>query len=188
MPLPNTPWLFVVITKEALLSLYLSLVRPIHEYAIQAVLPYLQKDIDLTERLQKLVPRLVKCLWHFSFERRLDILGLSSLVHLRLHADLVLVYNILHGRVNLPIEEFVEIPANPQLGGHRFKLRRQLPQLSSRKLAFPARIAEPWGKLPPEVFRAASEEIFKHHLAGFRDTLFVKIFTTAFAVSVFIPK
>ncbi len=36
-------------TKEAFLPLYLSLVRPILEYAIQAVSPYLQKDIDLTE-------------------------------------------------------------------------------------------------------------------------------------------
>ncbi len=46
--------------KEAFLPLYLSLVRPILEYAIRAVSPYLQKDIDLTERLQKLVTRLVK--------------------------------------------------------------------------------------------------------------------------------
>ncbi len=42
-------------TKEAFLPLYLSLIRPILEYAIQAVSPNLQKDIVLTERLQKLV-------------------------------------------------------------------------------------------------------------------------------------
>ncbi len=39
---------------EAFLPLYLSLIRLILEYAIQAVSPYLQKDIVLTERLQKL--------------------------------------------------------------------------------------------------------------------------------------
>ncbi len=46
--------------KETFLPLYLSLVRPILEYAIQAVSPYLRKDNDLTERLQKLATRLVK--------------------------------------------------------------------------------------------------------------------------------
>ncbi len=36
---------FVVMMKEAFFSLYLSLVRPILEDAIQAISPYLQKDI-----------------------------------------------------------------------------------------------------------------------------------------------
>ncbi len=84
-------------TKEVFLPLYLSLVRPILVYTVQAVSPYLQKDIDLTESLQKLATRLVRGLWHFSYERRFEILGLPSLVHLRLRADLVLVYNILYG-------------------------------------------------------------------------------------------
>ncbi len=51
---------FVVMIKDAFLPLYLSLIRPILEYVIQAVSPYLQKDIVLTERLQKLATRLVK--------------------------------------------------------------------------------------------------------------------------------
>ncbi len=67
-----------LMTKEAFLPLYLSLVRPIPEFATQAASPYLQKDIDLTERLQKLATRLVKGLWHFLYEQRLEILGLPS--------------------------------------------------------------------------------------------------------------
>ncbi len=112
---------FFVKTKEAFLPLYLSLIRPILEFANQAVSPYLQKDIGLKERLQKLATRLVIGLRNFPYERRLEILGLLSLVHLRLRADLVLVFNILHGRVKLPIDEFFETPANPNLRGHRFK-------------------------------------------------------------------
>ncbi len=90
---------FVVMTKEAFLPLYLSLIRLILEYSIQAVSPYLQKDIVLTGRLQKLATRLVKGLRHFPYERRLELFGLPSLVHLRLRADLDLVYHMLHGRV-----------------------------------------------------------------------------------------
>ncbi len=47
-------------TKEAFIPLYISLVISILEYAIQAVSSYLQKDIDLIERLQKQATRLVK--------------------------------------------------------------------------------------------------------------------------------
>ncbi len=45
---------FVVMTKEAFLPLYLSLVRPILESAIPAVSPCLQKAITLPGNLQKL--------------------------------------------------------------------------------------------------------------------------------------
>ncbi len=64
---------FFLVTKKAILPLYFSFVRQILEYAIQAVTPYLQKDIDLTERLQKLVILPVKGLWHLLHERRLEI-------------------------------------------------------------------------------------------------------------------
>ncbi len=87
---------FVVMTKQAFLPLYLSLVRPILEHPIQSVSPYLQKDMVMTEQLQKPATRLVKGLRHLPYERRLEILGLPSLVHLRLRADLVLVHNLLH--------------------------------------------------------------------------------------------
>ncbi len=102
---------------------------------------YLQEDNDLTERLQKLVTRLVKALLHFPYERLLEILGLPSLVHLRLRADLVLVYKILHGRVNLPVDQFFETPANPNLHGHRFKLCHQPSHLVRRKFAFRGRMS-----------------------------------------------
>ena len=42
---------------EILLKLYLSLVRPKLEYCIQAWRPYLKKDIDLLEKVQKRATR-----------------------------------------------------------------------------------------------------------------------------------
>ncbi len=74
----------------------------------------------------------------------------STVIDPSLIADLVLLYDIFHGRVNLPTNDFFETPANPNLGGHRFKLRHHLPDLARRNFAFPVRIVEPWNKLPPE--------------------------------------
>ncbi len=73
--------------------------------------------------------------------------------------------------MNLPIDEFFETPANPNLRGHRFKLRHQLSHLAHRKFAFPVRIVEPWTKLPPEIVDSASEKTYKRRLDGFWDTL-----------------
>ncbi len=75
--------------------------------------------------------------------------------------------------MNLPIDELFETPANPNLRGHRSKLRHQLSHSARRKFDFPVRIVEPWNKLPPEVVDSASEEIFKRRLHGGWDTLFV---------------
>ncbi len=58
-------------------------------------------------------------IWRFPYERRLELLGAPSLVHLRSRTNLVLVYNILDGKVILPIEELFETPASPNLRGHR---------------------------------------------------------------------
>ncbi len=102
----------------------------------QAVSPSLQKDIVLKERLQKLATRLVKGFRQCPSERRLQILGLPTLVHLRWRADLVLVYNIRHGSVNIPIDGFFERSANPNLRGHRCKLRHQMSHLARRKFSF----------------------------------------------------
>ncbi len=75
--------------------------------------------------------------------------------------------------VILPTDEFFETPANPNLRGHRLKLRHQLSHLARHKFAFPVRIIKPWNILLPEVVNSASEEIFKRRLDGVLDALFV---------------
>ena len=44
---------FEFLDKEIFLALYLTLVRPLLEYAVQCWSPYLQRDIDLLERVQR---------------------------------------------------------------------------------------------------------------------------------------
>ncbi len=74
--------------------------------------------------------------------------------------------SILHGMVNLPIEEFFATSVNPNLRGHRLKLRHQLFHITCHMFAFLIRIFEPWNKLPPEIVDAGSEEIFKLRFDG----------------------
>ncbi len=106
-------------TKKSFRLPYFSVVHPLLEYAIQTVSRFLLKDIDL-------MTGLVKGLWRFPHEQRLEILGLPSLVHPRLRAEVILVSNVHKLRVSRPIEEVLEPPAYPKFFGHRFNLRHQL--------------------------------------------------------------
>ncbi len=71
---------YITFSKRTFLPLYDSLLRPKYEDIIPVVLPYLQNDIGMTRRLQKLVTRLVKGLWYFQYERKLERLGHPSFI------------------------------------------------------------------------------------------------------------
>ncbi len=49
-----------MLTPAIFRPLYLAMVRPRPDYAVKESFPYLQKDIELTERMQRLATRSVK--------------------------------------------------------------------------------------------------------------------------------
>ena len=59
-----------------MLKLYQSLVRPKLEYCVQAWRPYLRKDIDLLERVQKRATRLMIKDRNLSYSERLNRLNI----------------------------------------------------------------------------------------------------------------
>ncbi len=81
---------FTCLTKEIFVPLYSSLVRPHLEYAIQANCPYLKKDINHLERIQRATTRWVKGLRGLTYEERLQTLKLQPLGKRRLRNGLVL--------------------------------------------------------------------------------------------------
>ncbi len=87
----------------------MALGRPHLEYAVQVSFPHLQKDIQLIERMQRLVTRCVKSLRRLPYPECLHELKLPSMERHFFHASLITVYKLFHGYPNLPAEE------NPQL-------------------------------------------------------------------------
>ena len=70
---------FLCKDKELILQLYKSLARPRLEKCIQAWRPYLKKDINVLERVQKRTTKLISGLSEMGYEKRLKILGLTTL-------------------------------------------------------------------------------------------------------------
>ena len=62
---------------ELVLQPYKSLVRPRLEYCIQAWRPYLKKDINALERVQKRATKLISGLAEMGYEERLKNTGFN---------------------------------------------------------------------------------------------------------------
>ena len=91
---------FSTIDEEIFLKTYKAFVRPILEYCQQVWSPYLQKDIDSIEKIQRRATKLVPGLKKLSYEERLMKLKLFTLEERRIRGDMILLYKMFHGHVD----------------------------------------------------------------------------------------
>ncbi len=84
--------------KDIITKLYKQLVRPLLEYVVQSWNPYLQKDINLIEKVQRRATKIIPQLRDMSYPDRLKSLNLTSLHLMRHRGDMLEVFKILTGR------------------------------------------------------------------------------------------
>jgi len=82
---------FVDRSKETMLALYKSLVRPHLEY------PYLVKDIKLVESVQRRATKMVQGIQHLNYDDRLNYLKLTRFEKGRVRSDLTGTFKFIKG-------------------------------------------------------------------------------------------
>ena len=153
--------------KSLIVPLYKAIVRPHLEYCMQAWSPYLRKDIDMLEKIQRRATKLIPGLRDLSYEERLNLIkecGLTTIETRRLRGDQIEVFKILKGYENIDSNIFFEIKENKITRGHNFTLVKKQSRLDVRKFSFSQRSINVWNKLSTECVHAGSVIVFKHRI------------------------
>jgi len=125
--------------KVTILQLYKSLVRPKLEYSIQAWRPYLCKDIELLEKLQRRATRLMFSDKSLGYYDRLKKLGLTTLETHGLRRDIVAVFKNFLEFENVSYNTYFTL-SQSGLRGHSYKLYKSNFRPSTRKFSFSVRV------------------------------------------------
>ncbi|XP_077638367.1 triadin isoform X5 [Lonchura striata] len=151
-------------SKEVILSLYSSLVRPHLDYCVQDWEPQHKKDVDMLEQVQKGVIKLTTGLEHISYENRLREMGQFSLEKRRLRGYLITVFQYLTGACKRAKEGLFTTACSDRTRENGFKLKEVGFSLDIREKVFTVRVVRLWNRLPREVVDSPSLEVFKVRL------------------------
>lgn len=159
---------FVTLDTTIFKALFVALVRPHLEYANQAWSPYLVKDIEMVENVQRRATRMIPELKGLSYEERLRKLNLPTLAYRRARGDMIEIYKILTGKYDGDCTEgILKLREENISRGNSLKLFKTRARLDVRKHAFSCRVTNTWNQLPEWVIGAKSVNQFEGKLDKF---------------------
>ena len=151
-----------------LLKAYKTYVRPILESSAVAWSPFLLKDIECIERVQRVFTRKLffRCHWDYaSYEERCKLLKINSLELRRSKFDLIMCYNIMKNRVGIRRDDFFTLSSYKKTKGHEMKLFRPHVRVEVRKHFFSSRVIQLWNDLDERMALLPTLSMFKQYLS-----------------------
>jgi len=148
-------------------TLYLSLVRPILEYAVPVRCPYLAKDIRALESIQRRASRLAlnQHKGEMTYVDRCKLLKWRSLSDRRNDFSLIECYKFVFRYYHFNVYDFFEFSkVRSTRANHPFKLYVKNARLDCYKYSFFIRIVSKWNDLPRDIVEAEVLHHFKHIL------------------------
>ena len=154
---------FTYLDCELMRLLFTALVRPHLEYGNVVWHPYLQKDIQMLERVQHRATRMVPGLAKQQYEDRLKRMNLPSLVYRRARGDLIEVFKYMHGIYNCDSSQILpgHRTRGPTTRGHSWKLEKRDSKGHLRSNVLGYRVVNLWNSLPEDVVSATTVNCFK---------------------------
>ena len=157
---------FTFMDKDIFLKLYKVFVRPILEYGQTIWAPYLEKDINVLEDVQRRATKLVPGMEELDYEERLQHLQLYSLKDRRLRGDMIYTYKMINSLVDVNLEHYFKFSDNPyDSRGHskKLKLNKQMPKSEIRRNFFSQRSIIPWNELSAKTVDSSTTKEFKRN-------------------------
>ena len=155
---------FALIDETTLPLLFKSLVRPHLEYGNLVWGPFNRADQRAIERVQRRAIRLVASIRHHEYRIRLRLLKLPSLYYRRRRGDMIHVYLMLHGGVDVRAGDMLKMHADGPTRGHSLRLHKPHSSCRARQDFFSVRVINDWNGLPETVVHAPSLNAFKNRL------------------------
>ena len=156
-------------SKEVILKLYIALVRPHLDYAVQFWNPHYRKDIEQLEAVQRRMTKLINGLQNLPYHKRLSKLNLHSLEKRRLRGDLIEVFKWIKGYNQGNIGKMFYVEKSDRTRGNGFKLKKVRYIKDSSGHWFINRVVNEWNSLSKEVVTAETLTKFKKKLDEFMD-------------------
>lgn len=146
-------------------KIYKTYIRPKLEFAHSVWSPYLVKDIEILERVQRRVTKLPPEIRNLSYEERLLRYDITTLKARRERGDLIETYKILNHHYSPALQlDIFNLNTSQQLRGHTKKLDKERCSKLIRKNFLTNRVVYQWNALQESTVSAPSKNAFKNRL------------------------
>ena len=146
--------------KNIIMNLYKTLVRPHLEYCVQVWSPYLQKDKEVLEKVQRRATKMIRGFGKMTYEERLAKCGLTTLEKRRCRGDLIETFKLMTNKETTPFSRFFQLANRCGLRGHRYKIQKKSEGAIKQRF-FSSRVVNAWNELGDETVTVESLNGFK---------------------------
>ena len=152
--------------------LYSAFIRPLIEFAVPVWSPHFKGDIKLLEKVQHRMTRLVPSLRKLDYEKRLEILNITTLQKRRERGDLIQVFKILNNFDQIELIREPTLRYESITRGHKQKYEREKVNYLPRHNFIMNRSANLWNALPEEIINSKTINEFKNRYDKHQDYKF----------------
>ena len=155
---------FMFKNKGLILPLYKSLVRPHLEHAVQFWSPYLRRDIDKMEKIQRIATKMIAEIRNHSYHQRIQEHDLISFVQRRLRGQLIEVFNYLNRFTTASARGLFDYNLNDRTRNNGAKLIVKHFNTSVAQHFYTIKITTTWNALSNEVVTSRTVNSLKNSL------------------------
>ena len=150
-----------------LFKLYIALIRPHLEYACQVWNPYLKKETEQLEKVQRFALRMCMKQWDASYSDLLELFATPTLADRRKYLSLCVMYTIVHNQVHFQPNIYVPRCLPALRSSQNCQFIQPFAKSSAFKYSFVPSTCSKWNDLPADVSLSPSLSSFKHSLLSY---------------------